>query len=155
MNNIINIQIVKNSKGGHEDLLFEIPELNIHKELDTYYFTLAIETKKQCYQNKHAVVELISFWKKKITEMNNGDVIYLPIDFSDQYTGCLKVEKGNSLKLTYGYSMQEGHSINPMNPIYFYKTVTDFKTEYEKSLIANQLAFIKCLTTLIVQLNKV
>ncbi len=155
MGNIINIQILKNSKGSHEDLLFEIPKLGIQKSLDTYYFVLAMESKKQPYQVKNAVVELVSFWNKKLTEMPNGTVIYLPIDFSDQYTGCLKVEKNNSLKLTYGYSMQEGHSINPMNPIYFYNTVTDFKPEQGKFLIVNQTAFKKCLTALIVKLEKV
>jgi len=154
MSNILNIQIIKNSKKGHEDLLFEIPKLDIQKRLDTYYFTLAIASKKQPYQIKHAIAELIAFWNKKQAEMTNGAIICLPIDFSDQYTGCLKVEKNNDLKLTYGYSMQEGYSINPMNPIYFYSTVTDFKPNNEKIVIVNQTAFEKCLTKLIEKLEK-
>lgn len=154
MSNILNIQVIKNSKRGHEDLLFEIPELDIQKTLDTYYFALAIASKKQPYQIKHAVAELITFWNTKQAVLNNGDVIYLPIDFSDQYTGCLKVEKNNDLKLTYGHSMQEGHSVNPIHPIYFYNTVTDFKPENEKTVIVTQTVFEKCLTALIVTLEK-
>jgi len=45
--------------------------------------------------------------------LDDGQNIYLPIDFSDQYTGCLKVEKNSDLNLTYGNSRREGWNVDP------------------------------------------
>lgn len=85
--------------------------------------------------------------------MENGKTIYLPIDFSDQYTGCLKVAKQNDLILTYGFSGREGWSIDPINPTEYYESITDFKSANEKSLTVKQSEFEKCLTELIEKLK--
>jgi hypothetical protein len=153
MKPLINIEIIENDKGGHEDLLFEIPELISLQRFDTYYFALAIEPKSGIKEIKNAVAELIASWNKKQTEMENGQVIYLPIDFSDQYTGCLKVEKKNDLNLTYGFSRREGWSVDPINPTEYYESITDFDTEIEKSITVNQSEFEKCLTKLVGKLK--
>ncbi len=36
----INIEIIKNNKGGYEDLVFEITDLISQQKFDTYYFSL-------------------------------------------------------------------------------------------------------------------
>lgn len=41
----LNIEIIENDKGGHEDLIFDIPNLITQQKLDTYYFALAIKPK--------------------------------------------------------------------------------------------------------------
>ena len=148
MSNLLKIEIIENDQGGHEDLIFEIPNLISQRKFDTYYFALAIEPKSGIKEIKNAVAELIASWNKKQAEMKSGQVIYLPIDFSDQYTGCLRVEKKNDLNLTYGFSRREGWSVDPINPTEFYESITDFGTKNEKSLIVNQSEFEKCLTKL-------
>ncbi len=153
MKNLINIEIIENDKGGHEDLVFEISKLISQQKFDTYYFDLAIEPKSGIKEIKNAVAELIASWNKKQAELENGQIIYLPIDFSDQYTGCLKVEKKNELILTYGFSRREGWSVDPINPTEYYETITDFDTENENSLIVEQAEFEKCLTGLIKKLK--
>lgn len=153
MKNLLNIEIIENDKGCHEDLLFEIPELIAQQKFDTYYFALAIEPKSGIKAIKNAVAELIASWNKKQAEMKNGQFIYLPIDFSDQYTGCLKVEKKNDLNLTYGYSRREGWSVDPINPTEYFESINDFNTDNEKSIIVKQADFEKCLTELVEKLK--
>ncbi len=99
------------------------------------------------------MAELITSWNKKQSELKNGEIIYLPIDFSDQGTGCIKVEKNNDLKLTYGISGQEGWSVNPITPNEYYESITDFYPLNEKSLTVSQSEFEECLTELINKLK--
>ena len=148
MSNLLKIEIIENDKGGHEDLIFEIPNLISQQKFDSYYFALAIEPKNGIKEIKNAVAELIASWNKKQAEMENGQVIYLPIDFSDQYTGCLRVEKKNDLNLKYGFSRREGWTVDPINPTEYYESISDFDTENDKSLTVNQSEFEKCLTKL-------
>ncbi len=153
MTNLLNIKIVENDKGGHEDLIFEIPNLISQQKFDTYYFALAIEPKNGLKEIRKTVAELLESWNKKQTELKNRDTIYLPIDFSDQYTGCLKVEKENDLNLTYGFSRKEGWSVGPINPSEYFESITDFESENNKSLIVRQSDFENCLTELIENLK--
>jgi len=153
MTNLIYLEIIENEGNGHEDLVFEIPELVKQQKFDTYYFSLAIEPKSGIEEIKSALAVLISSWNQKQMGLENGQVIYLPIDFSDQYTGCLKVEKNNDLKLTYGYSKREGWSVNPINPSEYYESITDFEPENGKSLTVKQTEFKNCLTEIIEKLK--
>ncbi|PRX56651.1 hypothetical protein [Flagellimonas meridianipacifica] len=153
MKSPLNIEIIENNGGGHNDLLFEIPKLIGQQKFDTYYFALAIEPKHGIAEIKNAVARLIDSWNKKQAELKNGQVIYLPIDFSDQYTGCLRVEKKNDLTLSYGFSRREGWRGDPMNPVDYFESITDFNSINEKSITVNQLEFEKCLTEIIEKLK--
>ena len=154
MTNLINIEVLDNKQGGHEDLLFDIPGLVNQKRFDTYYFALAIEPKNGLTEIKKAVGLLINSWNRKIKELEKGKTIYLPIDFSDQYTGCIKLEKGNSINLTYGYSMKEGWNVDPINPTDYFDSIKDFKPEGNESLKVEQEELETCLTKLTDKLKK-
>jgi len=146
MTDILTIEIIDNDKGGHYDLLFSIPELIGDREFDTYYFYLAVEPTETIDDIKNAVSCLIQFWLDKILESKNGETIFLPIDFSDQYTGCLKVQnKNDQLVLTYGFSMLEGYTVDPLNPENYYKDITDFEADTEKQLIVETPSFVSTL----------
>ena len=146
MTGIIAIDIIDNNKGGHNDLLFSIPDLIGDKEFDTYYFCLAVEPVETIDDIKNAVSQLIQFWYNKVSESKNGETIFLPIDFSDQYTGCLKVQnQDGQLVLTYGFSRREGYTIDPLNPENYYKEVNDFEVNPEKYMIVDHSAFISTL----------
>jgi len=146
MAEIISIEIIDNDMGGHRDLLFSIPDLVEDRAFDTYYFALAAEKTEEPDDIEKAVAQLIQFWIDKAMEMKNDEIIYLPIDFSDQYTGCLRVYKqGEQLVLTYGYSMVEGFSINPLNPEDYYKDITDFKATSKKQISVDHSIFVSAL----------
>ncbi len=146
MTEILNIEIIDNDKGGHNDLLFSIPDLIGDKEFDTYYFFLTIEPVETIDDIKNAVSQLIQFWYNKVSESKKGETIFLPIDFSDQYTGCLKVQnQGEQLVLTYGFSRREGYTVDPLNPENYYKEITDFEADSEKQITVDPSIFISTL----------
>lgn len=146
MPEILTIDIIENGRGGHNDLLFSIPGLIGDKEFDTYYFCLAVEPVETIDDIKNAVSQLIQFWHNKVSESKNGETIFLPIDFSDQYTSCLKVQNQvGKLVLTYGFSRREGYAVDPLNPENYYKEITDFEADSEKHLTVDYSIFISTL----------
>jgi len=146
MKKLLTIDVLENGKEYHEDLVFEIPGLLSQQQFDTYYFALAIEPKSGISEIKNAIAALITSWKQELTKLKNGDVIYLPIDFADQGTSSIKVSKNKHLTLTFGTSSREGWSINPLHPVDYYKSITDFRNLNENSLEVRQVDFEKCLT---------
>lgn len=68
MESLINIEIIEKDKGGHEDLVFEIPGLISQQKFDTHYFALAIEPKKGIQEIKNAVAGLVASWNDKQAE---------------------------------------------------------------------------------------
>lgn len=152
MPDLINVDIIENNKGGHEDLLFSIPNLIEDQIFDTYYFYLAVEPAETIDHIKYAVSNLIQFWRNKISGIKKDETIFLPIDFSDQYTGCLNVRKQDEkLVLIYGYSNREGYAVDPLNPENYYKEITDFEADSENIIIVEQSVFILALEK---QINK-
>ena len=141
MNPLLNIEVLRHKRGGHEDLLFEIEGLVEKRTFDTYYFALAAEDKKVSLGS--ALALLLRSWKRKLSTMKFEDTLYLPIDFSDQATGCIKVEKEAMLVLSFGYSTREGYSIAVTEPGDFYDAVTDFHPLNTKTLRVAQGVFEK------------
>jgi hypothetical protein len=143
MTELMTIEIVNNNEGGHNDLLFSIPALIETKKFDTYYFGIAIEQSETIDTVKKAVSHLLQYWIDKLFESRNGETIFLPIDFSDQYTGCLKVQnQAEKFILQYGISRCEGCSIDPLNPENYYKEIDDFEAQNKKQLEVDQPVFI-------------
>lgn len=119
------------STNGHNDLLVEIPKMNFIKEVDSYYFQIEKEP-FEIHDIEKGISELLEYWKNKIIDIKMENPIYLPIDFSDEYTGCFKLEEhNNSIHIEYGFSRIEGFSISPTNPGNYYKRVDDFKSDDE------------------------
>ena len=146
MADLLTLDVIDNGQGGHRDLLFCIPDLIDDQEFDTYYFSFADEPLETIGDIKKAVSRLLQFWHNKISESKNGEIIFLPIDFSDQYTGCLKVQnQDGQLVLTYGFSRREGYAVDPLNPENYYKEITDFEADSEKHLTVNHSIFISTL----------
>lgn len=156
MKEILTIDIIDNDKGGHYDLLFSIPNLIGDKKFDSYYFCLAVEPAENIENIKNAVAQLIQFWQNKVSESKNGEIIFLPIDFSDQYTGCLKVQNHDGqLVLTYGFSRREGYAVDPLNLENYYKEIADFEADSEKQITVDQATFVSALDGQIRKLKSV
>lgn len=117
---------------GHEDLILEMNPINLRVVADTYYFRILDDFEPITDENlriKHAIALLLGYWMKKVISLDVSDYCYLPFDFSDQYTGCLKVAKiqKGSLNISYGYSLVEGWSVDPLNPGDYTERVIDFR----------------------------
>ena len=73
---------------------------------------------------------LLDQWIEALKSLKNKDTIYLPYDFSDQYTGCIRVvRKENSYEISPGYSMSEGWSVSPSDISNYIQTIADFTSE--------------------------
>ena len=119
------------SQGGHRDLRLEIPSLGVDVCADTYYFAVALENLHETIDEadvRRGIVGLLDYWLKMISTCGSDEVIYLPFDFSDQYTGRLQVTGvGENFCLSYGYSLIEGWRVNPLEPGNYCRQVSDFK----------------------------
>jgi hypothetical protein len=94
MTTILKIEILDKGLGlrGHKDLLFSIPALELDCICDLYYFQYnnTINSFKDLVKE---VAILIRFWLTKVMELEDNSIIYLPIDLSDEYTGCIKIKR--------------------------------------------------------------
>lgn len=130
-NRLIYIELDTESD-GHSDLLVELPKMKMNEQFDSYYFQIECEP-FEITDIKQAISNLIEYWKDKILAMESAEPIYLPIDFSDEYIGCYRLENVNGkINMQYGFSRTNGFGISPSKPGDFYKSVKDFKllTDY-------------------------
>lgn len=142
---------------GHEDLILEINQINLRVVADTYYFRIIDDFEPSTDDDsriKHAVAALLGYWMKKLAALNISEYCYLPFDFSDQYTGCLKVVKvqENAFRISYGYSLLvEGWNVDPLDPDDYTERVTDFQATTEEIEIQSN-AFVGMITPIYEQL---
>ena len=131
----------------HHDLFLHFADQVI--ECDSYYFALDrnIEPDKENADKIRAVIrELLNQWKLYVSRAKSGEVIYLPFDFSDEYTGCLKCEFENvSVLLTIGYLQFESWLFFPSDISTYVKSnklfikSKDSTLRLEKSKFLNQI----------------
>jgi len=136
MNTLITIHL-KTEGDSHKDLMVSVQKNGFNGIFDSYYLGLDDEIKtdlKGLEKINLVLKKLIEYWIKTITEAKNREVHYLPIDFSDQYTGCFRIEKkDNNLLVSYGYSLIEGYSVSPSNPGNYATSISDFEENPEFS----------------------
>ena len=143
MEHILQVQIIDNDRGGHKDLIFSIVGLVDKLEFDTYHFAIEIEPYENFQDIRNALATLLTYWLTETQNAKEGLPVYLPIDFSDQYTGCLKVLKqGDKLLLNYGFSNREGYSVNPLDPGNYCNIITDFEDTVDKTIEVFKADFI-------------
>jgi len=133
------IHIIYSDNGtGHEDLILEIKSINLRVVADTYYFRILDDFEPITAEDlriKHALALLLGYWMSRVDSLNVTDYCYLPFDFSDEYTGCLKVAivQENSLRVSYGYSLVvEGWNVDPLDPDDYTERVNDFQATSEE-----------------------
>ena len=136
---MIRINLIQNDAGGHKDLNFQIDGLTEQLTFDSYYFALATERASEHLSTVQAIAQLISFWIMKLESLDSNETIFLPIDFSDQYIGCLRVTSMNGeLELNYGYTITGGYGVNPLDPEEFSNNVKDFVAEPVNLLLSHR-----------------
>lgn len=141
MDDILKINLLE--KSGHDDLNFCIKDLTGDLTFDTYYFGLAAEPYENFQDIQNCVADFLKHWVTQIEIMQNNQTKFFPIDISDEYTGCIKIDKnGDNLNLTYGYSKRHGYSVDINNPVNYFDSVTDFKGDTNHSVVVTQIDFI-------------
>lgn len=140
MDDILKIELQE--KSGHNDLSFCIKDLTGDLSFDTYYFGLAAEPFENFQDIRNCVGDFLKHWVTQTETMQNGQTKYFPIDISDEYTGCIKMDKqGDNLQITYGHSKREGYTVDINNPINYFDNITDFKND-TNAIVVRQKDFI-------------
>lgn len=84
------IVVANNDDFLHNDFIMRIPSLNQEFVFDTYYLALG-----KYIENEVQLIAIVSNYlnrcKNSILQLDLAKVIYLPIDFSDQYYGAFKI----------------------------------------------------------------
>lgn len=91
---------IQDNQTLHDDLFLYFGEEII--KCDSYWFASDqnIEPNKEDADKVKTVIrELLNQWKLYVSGAKSGEVIYLPFDFSDEYTGCLRCEFQNDFVL--------------------------------------------------------
>ena len=154
MNVVIQILLLEKDD-FYKDLVVKVKGRDFIKKFDSFY----LENDSECdeYKNdsypeklegikkvKAVLVQLLKYWLENVNTLENNENCYLPIDFSDEHTGCFQVKReGESFILFYGSSSKEGWSIPPSSPGDFSKEVIDFKKDENfKELTVTRSALI-------------
>jgi hypothetical protein len=148
MDNLVYVEVLDNDEGSHEDLVFQIQGLTERLVFDSYYFALAIESTDDRRLIKHFLGAYLEAWVNEIKGMDDGDERVFPIDISDQYVGCMKVQFCDpQLKLTYGYSMMiEGTGMELIAPRKYFTEISDFKANTPVPLTIDRNSLIQSLS---------
>jgi hypothetical protein len=80
----------------HEDLHISVPELNENICADTYFFVLdqgLLPNEETPEKVKIVLRFLLNHWLQEVESLEEGARAFLLYDFSDQYTGALKVQR--------------------------------------------------------------
>jgi hypothetical protein len=132
--------IFKDNGSWHKDLIIDFSYLDVHVIADTYYFVIDSIYKpniEEISKVKFVLRKLLAYWVENIRIINIQEDCYLPIDFSDQYTGCFKLHRVDNelLEISYGYSLREGWSVSPFDPKGYAKSINDYKETSKKQVI--------------------
>ncbi|MBX2973335.1 MAG: hypothetical protein KF797_09545 [Flavobacteriales bacterium] len=152
---MVYVEVLDNEEGGHTDLVFQIQGLTERLVFDTYYFVLAIEPVEDQRVIKRFVATYLEAWVAEIEQMKDGEERAFPIDISDQYVGCLKVQyNGPQLKLAYGFStMVQGWGMDLKAPQKYFTAITDFRSDIPRPLTTDRSALIQSLLHQIARLK--
>lgn len=145
---LINFQI--NENDFHNDLIVTIPSQGFTKSLDTYYFSLdnSINNDEGYEKARKSLVELLNNWIIRLNDLKIDSLVYLPIDFSDQYIGGFKCQLLNrdSVKLEYGFSHDYGYGVYPSNPKEFFRSPDRFEVDKDlKNIVVGKNELIESL----------
>lgn len=97
---------------------------------------------------------MLENWKRNIED--NTEVIFLPFDFSDQYLGCIRMERldVHKVKVNDGVTLlYQGHSLSPSNEILLdEQKLTDFRVTSE-SFQVDRKELLDCIQHIIDELR--
>ncbi len=117
----------KEADGLHGNLIFRIPEAKVEQICDLYY---AATFEGEPEPKTDPLDDLLQYWIHNAGGLRVDEIGYFPIDYSDQYVGCLKIERVDleNIKLEYGLTQKIcGWAISFSDPGDFYKIVDDFE----------------------------
>jgi len=109
------------------DILLECGEYVRH--VDSYYFSLdpAVQDRPEEQRIRASLERLLDQWLTAVQNARTGQTIFLPFEFSDEYTGWLRITvEGDRVRCRPGWSAIPGHAVSPSNISLHQANVSDF-----------------------------
>ena len=80
---------------------------------ESYYLGLQACSESPNDPPIEAIMQLVSEWIRLLIELNDGEQLFLPFDFSDEYTRWLTIHRnGCEVTIVFGWAAVEGWSIS-------------------------------------------
>ena len=140
----------RSNNTGHRDLYFQFGDYSC--VADSYYLALDAEDDGPNGCIESILAQLLEKWLDVLQTVNLGVPVFLPFDFSDQFTRCLKcVKHEEDIEIQPGWSAREGWSVRPSNlGAYFYE-IEDFHPESSAPIRLSQTEFLRYIEESVVQ----
>ena len=107
--------VFKDNGSMHGDLVLSIGGTDI--VCDTYYLALDQQGASELSDAGRVRVNLAMLlrqWLQALSEISDGGTVYLPYDFSDEYTGWLACQRsGLEVSVSVGWALVEGWALMP------------------------------------------
>jgi len=159
--------IIDRLGSGSKDMFLKIDAVpNYSKNADSYYLFDFLEIKddrftklnlKDAQVLKYVAIELLKYWKERISNIKKEKQTFLPFDISDEYVGGLLLEKsklGFIVKIVFTDQIH-GYGINKSN---IERQLIDKNIEFifdgEKSWLIGEEAIINGLDWSLNELEK-
>jgi len=130
---------------GHDDLLLWLEGYS--RLADSYYLAIdpAMLPKQESPNKSRLVLSLLlEKWQEAIQQAKQLQSVFLPYDFSDEYTGCLSCKvDGELIEIIPGFSNREGWNVGPSNPNDYFFSITDFRPDLPKPIKLTKAEFLK------------
>ncbi|MCA9037286.1 MAG: hypothetical protein KDA91_19255 [Planctomycetaceae bacterium] len=97
---------------------------------ETYYLGLDPENAGMPMSVTRGLNLLLKGWLHVLESINDGDLIYLPFDFSDEYTRWVACQMtGHDIHIVMGWAAVEGWAISPSNFESHARSVSQFQPD--------------------------
>lgn len=81
---------------------------------ESYYLGLQPNSENHEFRPATGTLQLVNEWIRLLTELDDGQQLFLPFDFSDEYTRWLTLRReGRDVTIVFGWTTIEGWAITP------------------------------------------
>jgi hypothetical protein len=81
---------------------------------ETYYLGLQSDNRTEPFSPVTGTLQLLTEWIRLLSELRDGERVFLPFDFSDEYTRWLTVSRdARDVSVVFGWANIEGWAIPP------------------------------------------
>lgn len=107
--------LFSDKKTVHDDLTLRFADKDY--VCDSYYLVIdrnLLPGREDAYKIRVVLRSLLAQWRNAVENVADGNNVYLPYDFSDQYTAWLRCSRsGDQVTLYRGWAELEGWAISP------------------------------------------
>jgi hypothetical protein len=137
---------------AHNDIFLRLGEYSCIA--DSYYFDLDVSDDPHPSVEK-VLIQLLGQWLKALNEADSTEPVFLPYDFSDQFTRCLRcIVSVTTIEVQSGWSNREGWRTSPSSPEDYFYSIEDFHPEMPEPVQLQREDFLMLINQSIAQAQK-